>query len=204
MTAGRPPSTPRGRRPGPDSSKQAVLDAARRLFSENGFERTTIRAIASSAAVDPALVHHFFGTKEQLFRASLELPFDPSEVFLTLDDHRGTEGVALVRGVLAIWREPAVREQFTAMLRAAVTHEHARTALRDLLTSQVLGLLADRMDDEDAPLRAALVGSQMAGLALTRLIMELEPLTSADDEVLVAAIGPTVQRYLTGDLHPTA
>jgi hypothetical protein len=76
--------------------------------------------------------------------------------------------------------------------------------LRDLLTSQVLGLLADRMDDEDAPLRAALVGSQMAGLALTRLIMELEPLTSADDEVLVAAIGPTVQRYLTGDLHLTA
>ena len=190
----------RGRRPGPDSSRQAVLDAARRLFAEEGFDRATVRAIAAQAGVDPAMVHHFFGTKEQLFRASLELPFDPSLIGSALDAHPGDEGRALVRGVLEIWEQPAIREQFTAMLRAAVTHDHARTALRDLLTSQILGVLAGRMDDDDAALRAALVGSQMAGLALTRLIMEVEPIAAIDDEVLVEAIGPTIQRYLTGDI----
>ena len=195
-----PPTGRRGRRPGPDSSRQAVLDAARGLFSEQGFDRTTVRAIAARAGVDPAMVHHFFGTKEQLFRASLELPFDPSVIVAALDAHPGDEGRTLVRGVLLVWRQPEIRERFTAMLRAAVTHDHARAALRDLLTTQILGVLERRMDGEDAALRAALVGSQMAGLALTRLVMEVEPLAKVDDDVLVEAIGPTVQRYLTDDL----
>jgi AcrR family transcriptional regulator len=146
------------------------------------------------------MVHHFFGTKERLFRASLELPFDPSLIAKALDARPGDEGRTLVRGVLQIWHQPEIRERFTAMLRAAVTHDHARAALRDVLTTQILSVLVDRMDDEDAPLRAALVGSQMAGLALTRLVMEVEPLATIDDEVLVEAIGPNVQRYLTGDL----
>jgi hypothetical protein len=105
-----------------------------------------------------------------------------------------------VRAVLALWHTPAVREQFTALVRTAVTHDQARQALRELLTSAVLSRLASRADSDDAPLRAALVGSQMAGLAMARLVMELDPLVAAGDEQLVDAIGPTIQRYLTGPL----
>ncbi len=200
-TAGRPASGGRrGRRPGPDSSRTAVLDSARSLFSEKGFDRTTIRAIAAAAGVDPALVHHFFGTKDALFRATLVLPIDPDTLFGVMDDHPGDEGRALVARVLAVWAQPRVLEQFTALLRTAMSHEHAQVALRDLLTTELLRRLAERVGTVDAELRAGLVASQLAGLALTRLIIGIDPMVEASDEQIVAAIGPTIQRYLTGSL----
>jgi len=194
-TAGR-----RGRRPGPDSARTAVLDAARSLFAEVGFERATIRAIAARADVDPALVHHFFGTKDALLRATLVLPFDPEAVFSILDEHPGDEGRALVARVLQLWGQPQVREQFTALLRAAVSREAAKVALRELLTRELVRRLAGRVRVENAPLRAGLVASQLAGLGLTRFVVGIEPITAASDAQLVAAVGPTIQRYLTGDL----
>jgi AcrR family transcriptional regulator len=195
-------ATRRGRRPGGDSARGAVLDAARNLFSQQGFDRTTIRAIAAQAQVDPALVHHFYGTKEQLFRATLEFPLDPERIVAGLDAHPGDEGRALVAGVLRAWSAPVVREQLTALLRSALTQDHARDVLRELLTEQLVGRVARTLSVEDAELRASLVATQMAGLALGRLVMELGPLTAATDEQLVEAIGPTVQRYLTGSIGP--
>jgi len=177
-----------------------VLDAARSLFAEVGFERATIRAIAARAGVDPALVNHFFGTKDALLRATLVLPIDPGAVFDVLDENPGDEGRALVARVVQLWGQPQVREQFTALLRAAVSHEEAKVALRELLTRELIRRLADRVGTDDAPLRAGLVASQLAGLGLTRFIVGIEPITAASDAQLVAAVGPTIQRYLTGDI----
>ncbi len=191
----------RGRRPGPDSARSSVLDAALQLFAEVGFERATIRAIAARAGVDPALVHHFFGTKDDLLRATLVLPVDPDAVFAGLEEHPGDEGRALVARVLELWRQPQVREQFTALLRSAMSHEQAQAALREMLTRELIRRLVVRVGSADASLRAGLVASQLAGLGLTRFIVGIDPIVRATDEQLVAAIGPTVQRYLTGDLH---
>lgn len=115
----------RGRRPGPDSSRASVLEAALQLFAEVGFERATIRAIAAHAGVNPALVHRFFGMKDDLLRATLVLPIDPDAVFAGLEEHPGDEGRTQVARVLELWRQPQVREQFTALLRSAVSHELA-------------------------------------------------------------------------------
>lgn len=189
-----------GRRPGPDSARAAVLAAARGLFAEVGFDRATIRAIATRAGVDPALVHHFFGSKDALLAATLVLPVDPDVVFAVLDNHPGDEGRALVARMLQLWAEPALREGFTALLRAAVSHETAQRALRELLTTALVRRLEQRVGGADAALRAGLVAAQLAGLGLTRFVIGIEPLRAATDEQLVAAIGPTLQRYLTGEL----
>ena len=177
-----------------------MLDAARALFAEVGFERATIRAIAARAGVDPALVHHFFGAKNGLLRATLVLPFDPEALFAVLDEHPGDEGRALVARVLQLWGRPQIRQQFTALLRAATSHQEAAVALRDLLTNELVRRLTGRVSTHDAPLRAGLVASQLAGLAMTRFVIGIEPITSASDAQLIASVGPTIQRYLTGDI----
>lgn len=190
----------RGRRPGSESARAQILDSARSLFAEVGFHRATIRAIAKRADVDPALVHHFFGTKDQLLAATLALPIDPGYILSALDDSPGDEGRALVRRVLEAWSLPEVRDGFTALLRSAVSHDQAQAALRLMLTTGIINRLRDRLGHEQAELRAALVASQIAGLALTRYVIEIEPMASATDDELVDAVGPTIQRYLTGDL----
>lgn len=190
----------RGRRPGPESARAQILESARTQFSEVGYEKATIRAIATRAGVDPALVHHFFGTKNELLTASLVLPLDPDFVMAALDEHPGDEGRALVARVLQVWADPHVREGFTALLRSAVSHEQARTTLRAMLTDGLVRRLSDRIDSDQPELRAALVATQISGLALTRFVIGLEPVAQATDAQLVEAIGPTVQRYLTGDL----
>jgi AcrR family transcriptional regulator len=190
----------RGRRPGRGSSRTDVLDAARSLFAEVGFERATIRGIASRAGVDPALVHHFFGTKNDLLHATLVLPFDPVSVFAVMDEHPGDEGRALVARVLQLWGQPQVREQFTALLRVAVSREEAKVALRDLLTRELLRRLERQVGTNDATMRAALVASQLAGLAMTRFVIGIRPIATSSDAQLVEAIGPTIQRYLTGKI----
>ncbi len=177
-----------------------MLAAARTLFAEVGYDRATIRAIAARAGVDPALVHHFFGTKQELMRAAIELPMDPAAVFAVLDEHPGGEGPALVARVLQVWNAPQVREQLAALLRTAISHADAQVAVRDLLTRELVGRLAARMGTRDAELRAGLVASQLAGLAMTRFVIGIASICEASDAELVAAIGPTIQRYLTGDL----
>ena len=177
-----------------------MLDAARSLFAEVGFERATIRGIAARAGVDPALVHHFFGTKNDLLRAALVLPFNPATLFAVMDEHPGDEGRALVARVLHLWGQPQVREQFTALLRVAMSREEAKVALRDLLTCELLQRLESQVGTDDAPLRAALVASQIAGLAMTRFVIGIQPIATSSNARLVAAVGPTIQRYLTGDI----
>jgi len=125
---------------------------------------------------------------------------DPDAIFDAIDKNPGDEGRALVRRVLQLWSAPAVREHITVLLRTAVSHEEARAALRDVLTDQLVRRLESHLAAADAHLRAALVATQLVGLAMTRYVIGIDPVSTATDEQLVEAMGPSVQRYLTGEL----
>ncbi|MCW3817307.1 TetR family transcriptional regulator [Micromonospora sp. DR5-3] len=191
-----------GRRPGNPDTREAILAAARTAFAERGFDAASIRAIATAAGVDPALVHHYFGTKEELFRATVAIPIDPAELLpAVLAAGPDRAGERLIRTFLSVWDSP-VGGAAVALLRSAVSNEWTARLLREFLVTQVLRRVLDQLDVDPAelPLRGALVGSQLAGLAMMRYVIRLEPVASAAPETLVTAIAPTVQRYLTGDL----
>jgi AcrR family transcriptional regulator len=190
-----------GRRPGDSGTREAILAAARRGFGESGFAGTTIRGVARDAGVDPALVHHYFGSKADLFAATLELPVDPAALVRGLLDGGPDDlGPRLVRTFLSIWDAVPGQGPMLALLRSAVSHERATEALRDLLARAVLGPLVEGTGADQPELRSALAASQMAGLALARYVLRMEPLASADADELAGLLGPTLQRYLTGDL----
>jgi len=190
-----------GRRVGPSTTRGEILDAARGLFAELGFERTTLRGVAARAGVNQALIYHFFPTKDDLLTATIDLPIDPAFITEALRGHPGHEGEELIRRALAAWRQPAVLQGFQALLRAGISHDHAAGMLRDLLSTTLLNAFAEFTDRPDARLRAALVGSQLAGIALLRFMIGVEALAEADDETIIAAVGPTLQRYLTGEMR---
>jgi len=215
-----------GRRAGDSGTREAILDAARRQFADRGYDGATIRGIAADAAVDPALVHHFYGTKERLFAAAMQMPFVPSEVITAaLAEHGGRSGQAvpprslgehMVRTALAVWETTEVRGVFLGLLRSAVTSEQAAAMLREFIVDAILRPIsaaaqggagqpgADRAggDQADFAYRAAAVATQMLGLALTRYVIKLEPVASADPADLAATFGPTLDRYLTGPIRP--
>lgn len=190
-----------GRRAGTADTRAAILAAARSAFGELGYDRATIRGVARAAEVDPALVHHYFGTKEGLFAAAMELPFDPSTV-VPMIVGPGPDGIGqrIVVAFLGAWDAPASRATLVAMLRGAASHEQSAAMLREFLTRAVIGRVAAALEVDRAELRVSLVASQMVGLAMTRYILRIDPLASAAPELVVAALAPTVQRYLTGPL----
>jgi AcrR family transcriptional regulator len=193
----------RGRRPlGSPDARRAVLDAARELFAELGFERATMRAVAARAGVDPALIYHYFGDKDGLLFAALQPPVDEATVFAGLADAART-GEELVRRLISLWEErPEIRDQMAAILRTGLSHDHASRLLRDILSSFILAALGDVLADDRRELRVALIGSQLGGLMLARYILEVPGAAAASPDDLVQAVGPTVQRYLTGDIGP--
>lgn len=210
--AARPPAIPRpaaptlpaaprpGRRPGPSDARERILGAARTAFGEAGYG-ATIRAIAAAAGVDPALVHHYFGSKQRLFVAAMELPVDLDAVVPRLLAGPADElGDRIAEFVLESWDAPGTRPLFLGVIRSAATDPVAAGMLRRILAEGPLAALAHASDRRDADLRAALVGSQMVGLAMARYIVAVEPLASAPREVIVRALGATIQRYLSGAL----
>lgn len=191
-----------GRRPGNQDTKQAILESARKAFAERGFDKASIRAIAAGAEVDPALVHHYFGTKEKLFLASMNAPINPAEVIpAALAGPREEAGERLVRLVLGVW-DSSAGSAALALLRSALSNEWTARLMREFVVTQVLRRAVAHLDidEKEAPTRAALVATQIAGLAVVRYVLKVEPVASAPPEQLVAAVGPSVQRYLTGDL----
>jgi AcrR family transcriptional regulator len=190
-----------GRRPGVSGTREAILDAARRAFAEQGYQRATIRGVAELAGVDPALVHHYFGTKQELFVAAVQLPVNPVEqLAAVLAEEPDLVGRRLVETFLSIWDHAADQSPLLALVRSAVGDEQAAGMLREFITEELLGEIARRLGSPDARLRATLVGSQVVGLILVRYIIKVEPLASAPAAQVAAAIGPTLQRYLTGDI----
>ncbi len=197
-----------GRRGGDSGTRDAILDAARARFAAHGYDGATIRGIAADAGVDPALVHHFFGTKERLFAAAVRLPVVPGELIGSAlvagaGDPGGSLGEHLVMSALSAWDVAEFRDTFLGLLRSAATSEQALIMLREFVTEAIVGRLsaaAKTADPGEARYRAALVASQVVGLGIARQVLGLEPLAEAGRAELAAAVGPTLDRYLSGDL----
>jgi AcrR family transcriptional regulator len=199
-----------GRRGGDSGTREAILAAARARFGDLGYDRATIRGIAADAGVDAALVHHFYGTKEQLFVAAMRLPVNPGDLIqaalAAARDSGGSVGAHMLRTVLGVWDVAEVRAMFLGLLRSATTSEQATAMLREFVTDAILSRLAEvagrvAPGGDDADFRAALVASQVLGLALTRYVLGLDALKRASHEDLAAAIGPTLDRYLSGEVR---
>ncbi|MEX2587390.1 MAG: TetR family transcriptional regulator [Actinomycetota bacterium] len=189
-----------GRRAGWGGTKEAILKAAREVFHYQGYAGATMRAIAAGAGVDPALIHHYFDNKRSLFVAAMHLPVDPDRIVQVLTGgDRARLGETLVGLFFSAWESPGA-DPFIAVLRSAMTHEDAAAMLRDMVSEEVIGPVAAALEVDHAQLRTSLVGAHMAGLAMMRYIIQLEPLASADPDLLVEAVGPAVQRYLTEPL----
>jgi AcrR family transcriptional regulator len=191
----------RGRRPGGPDTRGQILGAARKSFADKGFGATTIRAVAADAGVDPALVHHYFGSKDDLFLAALEIPVDPRalvpEVFAAGVPGSGER---LLRLFLSVWEDPHARLPLLALLRAGLGQEGPESLLQQGILRMVLAPLRRALPPEEADRRVQLVMSQMSGLVLTRYLLALEPLASMPVEEVVAWVAPTLQRYLDGPL----
>jgi AcrR family transcriptional regulator len=191
----------RGRRPGPSGTREAITQAARRQFSELGYDRASIRSVAAEAGVDPALVVHYFGSKQRLFLAAIELPFEVGDLVERLETGpREQVGERVARFALEVLGNPDARARWTGMIRAAASDHDAAGLLREVLTQRIFEPLAKALGSEDAQLRANLASSQMVGLVMARYIIAIEPLASADAETVASAIAPTLQRYLVGPL----
>ncbi|MFD9069580.1 TetR/AcrR family transcriptional regulator [Streptomyces lasiicapitis] len=203
-----PPPTPRRRgRPSRTQSEQGpamrevILDAARAQFSERGYEKASVRSIAKAAGVDSALVHHYFGTKEQVFAAAIEVAFAPALEAPTAvaEGPLDEVGERLARFVFGVWENPETRAPLLAIVRSAVNNEAAAAVFRRLVSAQILSRIAGQLDLPDAQLRAELAAAQVVGTAMLRYVIQVEPLASADMEQIIARVAPVVQWHLTGE-----
>jgi AcrR family transcriptional regulator len=189
---------PAGARAGAPDTREAILTAARAEFAARGYAKASIRGIARAAGVDPALVHHHFGSKDQLFAAALAISFAPAlAVAEVMAGSPEGVGERLARFFFSLWEQPELRERLVAVFRSAFTEEQAATMLREFVSRELLLRVADLLDVPDPQLRAELASSHMVGLLLVRYVVQVEPLASADPEELIRLVAPTLQRYLT-------
>ncbi|MEV8287626.1 TetR family transcriptional regulator [Streptomyces niveus] len=179
-------------------ARERILEAARTEFAERGYDKTSVRGIAKVAGVDPALVHHYFGTKEEVFGAAIEVSFEPALVIPTLLTG-GTEGIGerLARYFIGVWENPVSRAPLLAIVRSALTNDAAAAMLRKFVLRRLLERIAVELDVPDPTLRAELAASHMIGIALLRYVIKAEPLASVETEEIVRLVAPTLQRYLT-------
>ncbi|CAM5534653.1 TetR family transcriptional regulator [Streptomyces avidinii] len=184
---------------GPGTQERIRL-AARSEFAARGYDKTSVRGIAKAAGVDPALVHHYFGSKDDLFAVAIELTMEPALVVPQIVGS-GPDGIGerLARYFLGIWENPASRAPLLAVIRSALTHEAAAAVLRRLILRRVLERVAADLNVPDPTFRAELAASHMIGIAVLRYVVQVEPLASADPEKIIALVAPTLQRYLTED-----
>ncbi|MBP2477305.1 AcrR family transcriptional regulator [Crossiella equi] len=194
----------RGRRPAGEDTKTALLDAARAVFTEQGFDGATVRMIAARANVDPAMVNHWFGGKDNLFAAAVRLPVTPEQILdFVLPGPVEELGARIVHRFVTVW-DQAGGGPMVALMRSASSNEEAAAMLRELIAHAVFGRIAQSAGLDQPALRAGLVGSQIAGLGMMRYVIRLEPLASLDIDSVVAAVGPNLQHYLTGDVGTAA
>ena len=190
----------RGRRPAGEDTRTALLDAARAVFIEQGFDGATVRTIAGRAGLDAAMVNHWFGGKEGLFAAAMQIPVDPAVLVAELLGG-GIDGLGerIVRRFLSVW-DSSRGGPLIALVRSVSSHEQSARMVREFVTTALFGRLIRGLETDRPDLRAALCGSQIIGLAMVRYVVRLEPIASADPDTVASAIGPTLQRYLTGPL----
>src|SRR5437588_3380660 len=191
-----------GRRPGPARTRERILGAARTNFGREGYDRATLRGIAALAGVDPALIPHYFGSKEGVFLAAVEFPVDPSE-FVPRLLAPGLEGLGerITLYFLETWDSPA-GASLLALIRSVVSSELAAELMREFVTREVLGRVAAEIRLDKPQLRASLAATQLVGLAMLRYVIKVDALKSAGREELAGWIGPSIQRYLTEPVTP--
>jgi AcrR family transcriptional regulator len=194
--------TPAGRRPGQSGTREAIAAAARRRFARDGYDRASLRAIADEAGVDPALVSHFYGSKEELFVAVVALPFDPAEVLPSLlAGEQRSIGLRLAVFIVSTLESEEGRVRIVGRIRAAASEPRAAALVRELVERDLLVPLAENIGADQPSLRASLLGAQVVGLTMARYIVGVEPLASLPADAVAAIIAPTLQRLLTGDLE---
>ncbi|MGW0712620.1 TetR/AcrR family transcriptional regulator [Streptomyces sp. NPDC002643] len=184
------------------AARDRILAAAREEFSERGYDKTSMRGIAKAAGVDSALVHHYFGTKDQMFEAAVEVAFSPvlSVRDTVIEGPLDHVGERLTRTIFGFWENPTTRKPLLAIVRSAVNHDAAAAVFRRMVATQLLYRIARRLDLPDAELRAELAAAQLVGVAMLRYVIKVEPLASADPEQIIRRVAPVVQAHLTAPL----
>jgi AcrR family transcriptional regulator len=186
-----------GRPRGKTDTRNVILGAARRLFADTGYDKTSVRDVAAAAGVDPAMIRHYFGSKVELFRATMGWPFEPADIAarITAGD-RGDIGERLTRVFFEAWEQPESRAPLLAILRGAATHEESANLVRQFIQGQVYAHIAAALKAPDAELRIDLAMSQLLGIAYLRHILRVEPVASTPVEELIERIAPIVSRHL--------
>ncbi|HTZ27313.1 MAG TPA: TetR family transcriptional regulator [Streptosporangiaceae bacterium] len=185
-----------GRRPGAPDTRDKILSVARRRFASRGYDATSLRGIATDAKVDPALLIHYFGTKEGLFAAATGLPAGLSELFAGQDPKLRDFAEALVRSYLRFVDSDQSRNAILALVRSAVSNDKAAAMLREFLAAELLPVIASRTGHQNAPLRASLVAAQLMGVAMLRHVVRLDPVARATPDEIVALVAPVIEQYL--------
>jgi AcrR family transcriptional regulator len=187
--------TAAGRRPGENATREEILTAARKLFAENGYNRTTVRSIGAAAGVNAAMVHYFFGSKEQVFVAALELPANPAQVVpVLLDGPREQFGQRVAGFLMSLWTSPQARPALLVMLRSIVDNEQAATMMREFFGTVVIERAADALGVPGFRLAAA--AGQAVGLMWFRFVVAVEPLAVADDAQLAEQLAAMIQHTI--------
>jgi len=201
MTGARSSTRRPGRPPGPSDTRAAILAAASRRFAEVGYDRASLRAIATDAGVDQKLIAHYFGSKQQLFVTAIGLPIDPGAILpAVLAGDRAGLPERLAAALVTVLEQPEVHERLTGIVRGAASSPEMARMMREFLTRAVFEPIAASLDVEQPLLRATLVGSQVVGLLMARYVVAVEPLASLPPQALAAAVAPTLERYLVGPL----
>jgi AcrR family transcriptional regulator len=193
-----PPPARRGPRPAGEDTRARITEAARSEFADKGYEGTSMRSVARVAGVDPALVHHYFDGKADLFAQAVVMTrVNPAMlVERVLDGPVDALGERLVRTFLAVWDDPDNQERLVALVRAVHTNDEVGALFRQFVAREVVGQVTRRTQVPDPELRGALAAAQIVGLATTRYVVRMPPMVDASPDELARWLGPTLQRYL--------
>jgi AcrR family transcriptional regulator len=198
--------TARASTPGPRDERGVlaarILATACASFAEHGYSGTTIRAVARAADVDPALVYHYYGSKENLLDVATTPPQSfLDQIVIAWQTPSAELGEQLVRQMLRNWQNPEHEPILRAVMQIAGSEPAIREKLRRIIQGSVMGPSAQALTEDERALRSGFIAAQLMGLAFMRFVWKIEPLASLDDDAVVTVIAPTIQRYLDGDLY---
>jgi AcrR family transcriptional regulator len=186
-----------GRRPGTPETREHIISVARSAFGARGYAATSLRSIAKEADVDPGLLVHYFGTKEGLFRAALEITIQPNELFRGLEGLGSQEAAEqIIRRYLMMLARTEARDAVMGLVRSAVSNDHAADMLRELLLRGMITAIAPLIEKPDAPLRASLIVGQLMGIAMLKHVARAGVVVRASNEKLVHLVSPAIEQYL--------
>ncbi|MHB1526355.1 MAG: TetR/AcrR family transcriptional regulator [Candidatus Dormibacteria bacterium] len=196
----RPTATSRPGGPRSAPTRRAILAAARAHFAAEGYEHTTVRAVAADAGIDASMVMRYYGSKDGLFAAAADIDLRLPALDGIEQDHLGE---VLARHFVSLWEGATHDDALVVLLRTATTHEGAAQRMREVFAEQAVPAISSALGGTDGARRAGLVASQLLGVALCRYVIRLEPIARQDRDQLVADIATTIQRYLTEPLAPS-